>query len=101
MNSCAIEMSMVASHLMWLLRTRGIRKRAKADGLTFDETEEGIQWQGKGIDLEKKFIALFAKKGRSPNENAQIGPGSTTSLVQLKERDAKTAPNSTYGAAED
>jgi hypothetical protein len=98
MSSCAIEMSMVASHLIWLLRTRGIRKRAKADGLTFDEAEEGIQWQAKGLDLEKKFVALFTKKGRFPDGNPQIGPGSTTSLVQLKERDAKTAPNSTYGA---
>jgi hypothetical protein len=52
---CAIEMSMVVSHLIWRLRTRGIRKRAKAEGKTFDESAEGRAWQAQGIDLETKF----------------------------------------------
>ncbi|KAF2680468.1 PQ loop repeat protein-like protein [Lentithecium fluviatile CBS 122367] len=59
---CMIEMSMVTSHLIWRLRTRGIRKRAKADGKTFDESEEGLAWQAKGIDLEAKFWK-FVERG--------------------------------------
>jgi hypothetical protein len=56
---CAIEMSMVVSHLIWRLRTRGIRKRAKAEGKTFDESAEGRAWQAEGIDLEAKFWKIW------------------------------------------
>lgn len=55
-------MSMVVSQLIWLFRTRGIRKRAKADGKTFDESSEGIEWQSIGIDIETKFLKLFSTK---------------------------------------
>lgn len=69
-RSCTMEMAMVASHLIWMLRTRSIRKRAKEVGQTFDDFEEGIQWQAKGIDIETDFLKLFVKKGLpqgSPN----------------------------------
>jgi hypothetical protein len=51
---------MVASHLIWLLRTRAIRRRAKEADQTFDESEECIEWQAQGTDLEAKFLGLFA-----------------------------------------
>ncbi|KAF2635180.1 PQ loop repeat protein [Massarina eburnea CBS 473.64] len=60
---CVIEMSMVVSHLVWRFRTRGIRKRAKEQGKTFDEFDEGIEWQAKGIDLGAKFWKLIGKGG--------------------------------------
>lgn len=53
---------MVASHMIWLFRTRGIRKRAKEAGETFEEFEEGAEWQAKGIDIEKKIMHLFSKR---------------------------------------
>lgn len=59
---CLIEMSMVASHLIWRLRTRGIRKRARVEGKTFDESEEGSAWQAKGIDLGVKFWSLVGRR---------------------------------------
>ena len=52
---------MVASHLVWLMRTRGIRQRAKDAGQTFDEFDEGIEWQSQGLDLEKKFLRMFSR----------------------------------------
>ncbi|KAF1968930.1 PQ loop repeat protein [Bimuria novae-zelandiae CBS 107.79] len=70
---CTIEMSMVVSHLIWKLRTRGIRKGAKAEGETFDESTEGREWQAKGIDLEAKFWNLVGRKDMSDNENAEEG----------------------------
>lgn len=70
---CAIEMSMVASHLVWRLRTRGIRKRAKAGGKTFDESEEGTAWQAKGIDLEAKFWRLVGWEDRAREEEEHSG----------------------------
>ncbi|KAF3031600.1 hypothetical protein E8E11_001052 [Didymella keratinophila] len=67
---CAIEMSMVASHMIWLFRTRGIRKRAKEAGETFEEFEEGAEWQAKGIDIEKKIMHLFSKRTEMENANS-------------------------------
>lgn len=62
---CTIEMSMVASHLIWKLRTRGIHKRAKVEGKTFDESEEGREWQAKGIDLEAKFWKMLGREDKA------------------------------------
>ncbi|KAF1830376.1 PQ loop repeat protein [Decorospora gaudefroyi] len=89
---CTIEMSMVASHLVWLLRTRDIRKRAKEAGETFDEFDEGVQWQAKGIDLEKKFLALFSKKDAQQGEDANKVE-SPDAPVSPEEVTPKTVPN--------
>lgn len=62
---CAIEMSMVVSHLIWRVRTRDIRKMAGASGKTFDESEEGQEWQAKGIDIEKKFWRLVGREDKA------------------------------------
>ncbi|KAH7409903.1 PQ loop repeat protein [Phaeosphaeria sp. MPI-PUGE-AT-0046c] len=65
---CTIEMIMVASHLVWTLRTRGLRKLAKESGQTFDENPGCIEWQAKGIDLEGSFLRLFSKKDRTEDD---------------------------------
>jgi hypothetical protein len=85
-------MSMVASHMIWLLRTRGIRKRAKEAGQTFDEFEEGAAWQAKGIDIEKKIVHLFHKKS-TPEESSFPGRGGADIVVSPEETTPKTVPN--------
>jgi len=60
-----IEMSMVASHLIWLLRTKGIRRRAKEAGVGFDDFGEGREWQSKGIDLDKKFLEIIGRRNEA------------------------------------
>jgi hypothetical protein len=62
---CLIEMSMVLSHLTWCMRTRGIRKRAQIEGKTFDDFEEGIAWQAKGIDIEAKLWTFVGRHYKS------------------------------------
>ncbi|KAF1848760.1 PQ loop repeat protein [Cucurbitaria berberidis CBS 394.84] len=89
---CVIEMSMVASHLVWLWRTRGIRKRAKEASKTFDESEEGIEWQAKGVDLEAKFLKLFPKT-KSPEEGFHADSDSIATLVVPEHVTSKTVPN--------
>jgi hypothetical protein len=81
-------MSMVASHLVWLLRTKEMRKHAKDSGHTFDEDEDCIQWQEKGIDLEDMFLRVFAKKDRSRDSASSGGP-----LVAPQHLVPKTVPN--------
>lgn len=71
MSSASIEMIMVTSHLIWMLRTRGVRKRAKQVGVTFDEFPEAVDWQAKGFDLEvwcRKF--MLQKKSKTKDEEA-------------------------------
>ena len=78
-------MSMVASHLIWLMRTRKMRTRAKEAGKTFDESAECIQWQSEGIDLRNMFTGLFSK---SNDINEHTNP-----LVTPEEVIPKTVPN--------
>ncbi|KAF1943846.1 PQ loop repeat protein [Clathrospora elynae] len=89
---CTIEMTMVASHLIWRLRTREMRTRAKAAGQTFDEFEESAQWQAKGIDLEKKLFGLFSKK-RAPGEDAIADVDNADTSVDPEHFIPKTVPN--------
>ena len=76
---------MVASHLIWLIRTRKIRARATEAGETFDESVECTQWQAKGVDLGKMFTNLFSYS------NNVIEHADT--LVNPEEVTPKTVPN--------
>jgi hypothetical protein len=91
-SSCAIEMSMVASHMIWLLRTHEIRKRAKEAGETFDEFEEGAEWQSKGIDFEKKIMHFFSKKSTREDDSLPVMDGANA-LANPEETTPKTVPN--------
>jgi hypothetical protein len=94
MYSCTMEMSMVASHLIWLFRTRDIRKRAKDAGLSFDESEEGILWQSKGINLEKTLSDLFAKR-RSATDSSEVDSDGIEPYIVVPPEHitSKTVPN--------
>jgi hypothetical protein len=85
-------MTMVASHLIWLLRTRDMRKRAKENDQSFDESEECIEWQSKGIDLEGMFGRLFSETDK-PHNNADHGYNGSESLVEPQIVVPKTVPN--------
>jgi hypothetical protein len=85
-------MAMVASHMVWLLRTRAIRQQAKEADQTFDEFEECIQWQAKGIDLETKFLSLFAK-GSPPQDSASCISDATDTASVPEHLSPKTVPN--------
>lgn len=90
-------MSMVTSHLIWLLRTREIRQRAKEAGQTFDEYEEGARWQSHGIDLEKKFRGMFSQAATPAStpglERASVDTYGT--FVSPEHVTPKTVPNAT------
>lgn len=92
-DSCAIEMSMVVSHLVWLFRTRGIRQRAKEAGKTFDEFNEGIEWQAKGIDVEKRLRYMFKRRVVEGSPGAVADD--VEALPTLKAIVPKTVPNPT------
>ncbi|KAF2014552.1 PQ loop repeat protein-like protein [Aaosphaeria arxii CBS 175.79] len=68
---CVIEMSMVTSHLIWRLRTRGIRRRARENGLTFDEHDEGKEWQAKGLDIGEILRRWLASRKRTTSNDRE------------------------------
>lgn len=60
---CAtIEAGIFLSQIIWLYRTRAIRKRAHEARLTFEEFPEGQEWQSKGWQwgLKGRREAAFA-----------------------------------------
>jgi hypothetical protein len=82
---------MVASHLIWLLRTRDMRRRAQAFGHSFDSSDECIQWQAKGIDLRRMMTRLGSKKKLSENNLSSQNDG-TASMVVPEHVVPKTVP---------
>ena len=83
---------MVASHLVWLLRTREMRRRAKDAGETFDEFEETAEWQARGIDVEKKLRLTFFKKSTERGKEHADADGAKT-VVDSEDIIPKTVPN--------
>ncbi|KAK5173528.1 uncharacterized protein LTR77_002209 [Saxophila tyrrhenica] len=50
---CTVEYGVFISHGVWLLRTRELRRRAKAFGQSFDDLPEARAWQEGGFKLEE------------------------------------------------
>jgi hypothetical protein len=53
---------LIVIHLVWLLRARGVSKRAREAGKSFDEFDEGIQWQAKGSNICKILSCVFKRQ---------------------------------------
>lgn len=68
---------MFISHGVWLLRTKGIRKRAKQAGMAYDEFPEAIDWQEKCFKFNWKGIM---RRGKSDPEEGQI---SNVDILQI------------------
>lgn len=52
-----------------MLRTKGIRRRAKEAGVGFDDFEEGREWQSKGIDWDKKVLEIIRRGSKTEKHN--------------------------------
>ena len=69
-----------------------MRKRAKEAGETVDEFEETVEWQARGIDVEKKLRQTFFKKSTErAKEHVDVNGAET--LVNSEEITPKTVPN--------
>lgn len=72
--SCALEIGIFASHIIWRVRTRKIRKDAAAQGKTFDDI--AAEYEDRGLPF--KFAE---RKRRKMDEEARSGveePGERT-----------------------
>lgn len=75
MNSCALELGIFVSHLIWLLRTRQVRREAKARGKTFDELAAEYETSGEPF----KFAERKTKKSSRSRELSVLEAGSDSS----------------------
>jgi hypothetical protein len=57
LTSCLLEIGIFTSHVIWLLRTRNIRKEAATRGKTFDDVAAEHQWQGVPFKFAERKIA--------------------------------------------
>ena len=83
---------MVISHLVWLLRTRSIRKRAKEAGKTFDNFEEGVEWQAKGVDIGRLLKRIFTTRTEA-ERGASVAVDGIEALPKAEEVTPKTVSN--------
>ncbi|EAA35291.3 PQ-loop-domain-containing protein [Neurospora crassa] len=71
---CAfLELGIFASHLIWLVRTRSIRKQLKKDGKTFDDLlgeyeKRGESWKWAERDLDLGRLKFWARKDKKREE---------------------------------
>ena len=85
-NSFALELGIFVSHVVWLLRTRKVRREAKEKGKTFDEL--AAEYEEKGEPF--KFAERKSKKTKKNNPGrmeSDIEAGSDSNNdVPLRER---------------
>ncbi|ROW10131.1 hypothetical protein VMCG_02116 [Cytospora schulzeri] len=83
---CALEAGIFASHIIWRLRTRKIRKEAKAQGKTFDDI--AAEHEERGIPF--KFAERKSRKERRKQQEKDIEEGAAA--VTPAGRPARTDP---------
>ncbi|RWA14429.1 hypothetical protein EKO27_g648 [Xylaria grammica] len=63
-----LEIGIFASHLIWLFRTRRIRKEAKLNGKTFDDVAAEYEQQGLPFEFTERESTWSWRKGKSDEE---------------------------------
>lgn len=84
-TSCALEAGIFASHIIWRLRTRKIRKEAKAQGMTFDDI--AAEHEERGIPF--KFAERKTRKERRKlqEKDAEEGAAGATPAEESARED--------------
>jgi len=77
-------MSIFVSQGIWLLRTRGIRRRAKEAEKTFDEFPEAQGWQDEGINIGSSRLMIRVKAALERKKKKNVSdPESRGTTVEL------------------
>ncbi|KAI1109149.1 PQ-loop-domain-containing protein [Nemania sp. NC0429] len=73
-----LEIGIFTSHLLWLFRTRQIRRSAKRDGKTFDDIMAEHEQQGRPFKFAERDSARWWKKGSRVEETDQSDHAQST-----------------------
>ena len=68
--SGALELGIFASHLIWLYRTKTVRKEAATQGKTFDDLAAEYEEQG----IEFRFAERSGRGNKDSGQHADDGP---------------------------
>jgi hypothetical protein len=86
-SSCLLEIGIFLSHIIWLARTRKLRKEAAADGKTFDEV--AAQYEANGIPFR---FAERKSKGKVRAEDPETGEAATDGTDDVKNEQQLQSP---------
>jgi hypothetical protein len=87
--SASLEIGIFVSHIIWLARTRSIRKQAAADGKTFDEI--AAEHAERGVAF--KFAERRTKKARKdPSDQQSTGCVLVDEILPKNEKDETSSP---------
>ncbi|KAK4162500.1 hypothetical protein QBC43DRAFT_215166, partial [Cladorrhinum sp. PSN259] len=76
---CLLEIGIFLSHIIWLARTRKLRKEAAADGKTFDDV--AAQYEASGTPFR---FAERKSKGKARREDLETGEAATDGTDDVK-----------------
>ncbi|KAK6829863.1 hypothetical protein PG995_004435 [Apiospora arundinis] len=83
---CALELGIFTSHIVWLLRTRKVRREAKNKGMTFDELAAEYEEKGEPFKFAERK-SKKTKKGNSRRGESDLETASDSSNeVPLREQ---------------
>ena len=76
-SSALLEIGIFASHIIWLVRTRHIRKAAAAQGKTFDDIAREHEEQGRPFKFAERKWRPKSRKAPADEEMARVGVDSS------------------------
>lgn len=82
-TSVLLEAGIFLSHIIWLFRTRKLRKRAKLEGIDFDDLPEARRWQWHPEE-----------SARPGADHADSEPGNTNTDLNMTEHKVVLSGNS-------
>lgn len=98
--SIVLEAGIFTSHIIWLLRTREVRKQAKAQGKTFDDV--AAEHEERGIPF--KFAERKSRKERerqAGGEEGDVEAGAVVGVSPVDEQPARVGSTAADGSADE
>lgn len=89
--SCLLEAGIFTSHIIWLVRTRQIRKDAKAQGKTFDDIAAEHESRGTPFKFAERKSRKEKKRVAKENTDSEAGLGDLGPLGKQTPLDNTTA----------
>ncbi|MCJ1474009.1 hypothetical protein MMC13_002667 [Lambiella insularis] len=79
-----LEFGIFASHVIWLIRTRKLRRQAKAEGVAFDDLPEARKYQDtKNDQAAQSYGSCDPTSGSRENTSSDKGPDAPSKIHRI------------------